>query len=90
MIQSVCPFFKHVEWSFTVFVFFFSNLKYECNPKSADWARESRGVPLTSAPRLKHWLVFHTSRNCSQAKDLVEHLKKVSGPLGFALEDPHL
>ncbi|XP_075903162.1 piwi-like protein 1 [Nelusetta ayraudi] len=61
---------------------------YDCNPRTADWARESRGKPLTCAPPLRNWLLFRTARNEIEARNLFDSLKKVAGPLGMAVEPP--
>lgn len=69
---------------------FFYKLQYDLNPRTADWARESRGVPLTSAPPLRNWLLFYSRRNENEARALFHTLEKVAGPLGIAVEKPRL
>ncbi|XP_077378669.1 piwi-like protein 1 [Festucalex cinctus] len=59
---------------------------YGYNPRTADWAREMRGLPVISSPPLKNWLLLYTRRNSREAQSLLETLYKVSAPLRISLE----
>ncbi|XP_061663732.1 piwi-like protein 1 [Syngnathoides biaculeatus] len=59
---------------------------YGCNPRTAEWAREMRGLPLISSPPLQNWVLLYTRRNTREAQSLLETLYKVAGPLRISFQ----
>lgn len=60
-------------------------LQYSYDPKTADWSREMRGMPLYSTVNLNNWLLIYSSRDSNNAKDFEQTLKKVGGPMGITV-----
>ncbi|KAK2562296.1 Piwi-like protein 1 [Acropora cervicornis] len=58
---------------------------YSYDPKTADWSREMRGMPLYSTVNLNNWLLIYSSRDSNNAKDFEQTLKKVGGPMGITV-----
>ncbi|CAH3013726.1 unnamed protein product [Porites evermanni] len=56
---------------------------YSYDPKTADWSREMRGMPLHSSVNLENWLLVFSSRDTGNAKDFGSTLMKVCGPMGM-------
>ncbi|XP_061624752.1 piwi-like protein 1 isoform X1 [Phyllopteryx taeniolatus] len=59
---------------------------YGYNPRTADWTREMRGLPLIYSPPLQNWLLLYTRRNNREAQSLLETLYKVAAPLRISLQ----
>ncbi|XP_057688756.1 piwi-like protein 1 [Corythoichthys intestinalis] len=59
---------------------------YSYNPRTADWAKEMRGLSLINCPPLRNWLLLYTRRNTREAQSLLETLYRVSAPLRIDLQ----
>lgn len=57
--------------------------QYSYDPKTADWSREMRGIPLYSTVNLSNWLLIYSTRDSNNAKDFEQTLEKVGGPMGI-------
>ena len=57
-------------------------------PKSADWGREIRDAKLIDARVLSDWILLLTSRDRSNAHDLVNNMRQVGEPIGMRVKDP--
>ncbi|XP_061907071.1 piwi-like protein 1 [Entelurus aequoreus] len=59
---------------------------YAYNPRTAEWAKEMRGLPVIYSPPLQKWLLLYTRRNGREAQSLLQSLQKVTAPLGIRLD----
>nr|XP_057927973.1 piwi-like protein 1 [Doryrhamphus excisus] len=59
---------------------------YSYNSRTADWAKEMRGLPVISSPPLQNWLLLYTRRNTKEAQSLLQTLHKVTPPLRILLK----
>uniref|UniRef100_A0A3Q2Z002 Piwi-like RNA-mediated gene silencing 1 n=3 Tax=Hippocampus comes TaxID=109280 RepID=A0A3Q2Z002_HIPCM len=59
---------------------------YGYNPRTAEWAKEMRGLPVIYSPPLHNWLLLCTRRNNREAQSLLETLYKVAAPLRISLQ----
>ena len=64
------------------------NKAFSYKPEDADWSREMRGNRLISCIPLNHWVMIHTGRDESKARDFLGNLKRVGPPMGIQVNDP--
>ncbi|XP_037115295.1 piwi-like protein 1 [Syngnathus acus] len=59
---------------------------YGYNPRTADWSKEMRGLPVIHSPPLQNWLLLYARQKSREAQGLLETLYKVAAPLKIALQ----
>ncbi|XP_007495057.2 piwi-like protein 4 [Monodelphis domestica] len=62
-----------------------------CQPmSSANWSKDMRNCKLLGARALNNWLIVCSHRNEDVAENLLNCLRRVSGPMGFHIEKPKI
>ncbi|NWR83779.1 PIWL1 protein, partial [Furnarius figulus] len=69
---------------------FQSGNMFDYNPQSADWTKETRGVPLIRAVPMDNWLLIYTRRNYDVANTLLQSLFKVTPSMGIRMSKPNM